>query len=286
MALGDHIYLDRGVYSHHGVDEGNGWVIHFASIDGTKSGASIRRARIEDFAAGGRVLTRSYGARLSPGKAVERARSMLGASGYDLFSNNCEHFATWCVADEHSSAQVESATAGAGVVGVGAVVPQAGVAVVASLGEAAMMSGPNMMSGLASVGGTVVGGLVVLGATSGLLAGGAMCVALRDKATLPTDERQARRIGRYGAVGGGVAGVALGVHAVGAMGVAGYSAAGLTSGLAAFGGLVGAGMSSGVLLACLLPVLLAVTSGWLLYKAAQWALAPQGPGTARTASVP
>jgi len=83
---------------------------------------------------------------------------MLGQSGYDLFTNNCEHFATWCVAGEHSSAQVEAAASSAGVVGIGAVVPSLGVGVVTSFGGAAAMSGPNLMSGLATIGGGVVGG--------------------------------------------------------------------------------------------------------------------------------
>lgn len=175
MVYGDHIYVNRGIISHHGVAIRDGWVIHFASPNGSKSGAVIGWARIEDFAGSGEVQVRPYGERFSANEATARAESMLGRSGYDLFANNCEHFATWCVAGEHSSAQVEAATAGVSVIGIGAVVPSLGVGVVASLGEAAAMSGPNFMSGLASVGGSVVGGMVLLGGAAGLLAGGTTC---------------------------------------------------------------------------------------------------------------
>lgn len=274
MALGDHIYVERGVYTHHGVDMGGGWVIHFASPDGTKTGALIRWTTIDDFAGQAEVRVQVYGVRFDAERAAERARSMLGQSGYDLFANNCEHFATWCVTGEHSSAQVERAAAGVGVVGIGAVVPSLGVGLVTTLGEAAAMSGPNLMSGLAAVGGTVVGGIVVLGAGAGLLAGGTMCVALRDKPMLPDQERQARRAGRYGAIGGAAVGVGVAVHAVGAMGVAGYSAAGLTSGLAALGGIVGGGMAQGVLGALFIPVLFAAGISYLLYRVARWVLSP------------
>ena len=274
MAFGDHIYVERGLYTHHGVDMSGGWVIHFSSADGTKSGASIRWARIEDFAGDATVRVQAYGTRFDAEQAAERARSMLGESGYDLFSNNCEHFATWCVAGEHSSSQVEAAASGAGLVGVGAVVPSIGVGVVTTLGGAAVRSGPNLMSGLAAVGGSVVGGIVVLGGISGLMAGGTMCIALRDKEMLPAEERQARSVGRYGAIGGAAVGVGVVVHTVGAMGLAGYSAAGLTSGLAALGGVFGGGMAQGVLATMLIPALLAAVIGYLLYRAARWLLSP------------
>lgn len=284
MAVGDHIYVDRGAYTHHGIDMGDGWVIHFASSDGTKTGALIQWTTIEDFTGDAEMSVRAYGVRFDAAQAAERARSMLGQSGYDLFANNCEHFATWCVTGEHSSAQVERLAGGVGVVGVGAVVPSLGVRLVTTLGEAAAMSGPNLVSGLAAVGGTVIGGIAVLGAGTGLLAGGTMCLALRDKPMLTDEERQARRVGRYGAMGGAVVGVGVAVHAVGAMGVAGYSAAGLTSGLAALGGIIGGGMAQGVLAALFIPALFAVGIGYLLYRVARWFVADSpnalAPGTA------
>ena len=111
---------------------------------------------------------------------------MLGQPGYDLIFNNCEHFATWCVTGEHCSAQVENAASSAGVASVGVIVPPIGRDIVVGVGEAAAMSGPNLMSGLARLGGSVVDGIALVGAASGLLAGGTMCLALRDKPISPT----------------------------------------------------------------------------------------------------
>ena len=39
-------------------------------------------------------------------QAVERARSRIGAEGYSLPVNNCEHFAVWCRTGESDSSQV------------------------------------------------------------------------------------------------------------------------------------------------------------------------------------
>ena len=39
-------------------------------------------------------------------QAVERARSRIGAEGYSLPVNNCEHFAVWCRTGESESSQV------------------------------------------------------------------------------------------------------------------------------------------------------------------------------------
>ena len=47
----------------------------------------------------------------SPGRegmrAVERGRSRIGAEGYSLPVNNCEHFAVWCRTGESESSQVD-----------------------------------------------------------------------------------------------------------------------------------------------------------------------------------
>ena len=39
--------------------------------------------------------------------AVERGRSRIGAEGYSLPVNNCEHFAVWCRTGESESSQVD-----------------------------------------------------------------------------------------------------------------------------------------------------------------------------------
>lgn len=278
MAYGDHIYVDRGGYEHHGIDLGDGTVIHRHAPSGTKSNSLVRLTTLETFAHGGAVKTRVYGIRPDPGEVVARARSMLGQPGYDLVFNNCEHFATWCVTGEHSSAQVEAVVSSTGVIGVGVGGPSIGRDIVVGVGQTAPLSAPNLMSGLARVGGgSAVNGIALLGATSGLLAAGTMCVALRDKAYLTDEERRARRAVRHAAIGGAGLGVGASLYAVHAMGVPGYSAAGLSSGLAGLGAVAGGGMAHGVMATVLLPAVFAVILGYLLYRLAKRHLQTSAP---------
>ena len=44
----------------------------------------------------------------SPEETVKRARSRIGESNYDLFENNCEHFAIWCKTGLSRSTQIEA----------------------------------------------------------------------------------------------------------------------------------------------------------------------------------
>lgn len=144
------------------------------------------------------------------------------------------------------------------------------LSVVVGMGQTAPLSAPNLMSGLARVGGgSAVNGIALLGATSGLLAAGTMCIALRDKRYLTDEERRARRAGRGGAIGGAGLGVGVSLYAVHAMGVPGYNAAGLSSGLAGLGGVAGGGMAHGVMATVLLPAVFAVILGCLLYRLAK-----------------
>ena len=42
----------------------------------------------------------------SPEETIQRARSMIGKSFYNICFNNCEHFAIWCKTGIHESSQV------------------------------------------------------------------------------------------------------------------------------------------------------------------------------------
>jgi len=266
MASGNHIYVVRpGGFSHHGVDIGGRRVIHWSTADGTKQGSSIRETSIEDFLDGGDLRIRAYDKCYAPEAAVARAKSAIGQTGYDLAFNNCEHFATWCVTGQHASAQVETTVSAVGLVGVGVGGPSAGISVVASLGHGYDLSGPNLMSGLAKLGGNVVTGTVLSAGAVGLATTYGMCRLLPDRDFLTHEERAARRIGRCAAGAGSVAGTGASVYALGAMGIAGYSAVGLTTGFAGLGATVGGGMGAGVIVAMALPALLSVLLGMLLY---------------------
>jgi Lecithin retinol acyltransferase len=282
MAYGDHIYVERlGVYTHDGVDVGDGFVIHRGSIDGTKSGALISKTTIAEFSDGATVQIKLYGTRLSPDEAVARAESMLGEPGYHVLWHNCEHFATWCVTGEYVSDQVDTAVSTTRVVGLGIGVPAVSVRTVTALGYGSSSSGPNLMSGLARLGGTVTSGLLVAGVAAGAATTYGMCQLMPDKPSLTGDERCARRNGRYGTAAGAVAGVALSFHLVGTLGVAGYSGAGLTSGLSILGGKVGGGMAAGTKLAIALPAVAAILLGYLIYRLTQWWLQRRAAATVK-----
>jgi hypothetical protein len=110
MARGDHLYVDRlgGLYSHHGIDCGDGTVIHYWP-DEVPLRSSVKRTTLGEFAEGGSVKVRDY-AECDPAEVVtERAASMLGARGFDPLTSNCEHFAVWCKTGRVESTQVRSA---------------------------------------------------------------------------------------------------------------------------------------------------------------------------------
>lgn len=97
MARGDQIYVWRpffnleGVYEHHGIDCGDGTVIHYR-----KPSETIERTSLATFTQGKKVYVKQYATSFLPDVVVQRAESRLGERKYNLLFNNCEHFATWC----------------------------------------------------------------------------------------------------------------------------------------------------------------------------------------------
>ncbi len=114
MAKGDHLYVDRGLgsFTHHGIDCGDGTVIHY------KDGDSIVRSTQEFFSGGQPIQVRYYAQSDPPDVVIKRAFSRLGERDYHLIFNNCEHFATWCKTGAHQSSQVNQAVAASVVGGV------------------------------------------------------------------------------------------------------------------------------------------------------------------------
>ncbi len=159
MARADHIYVNRGSYTHHGVDAGDGTVIHCTGEPGrAKINAAIERTSMDDFLKGGEPKIRRYGKRDDVDTPMSRAESRIGDKEYHLVVNNCEHFATWCCTGRSSSQQVR---------GAGSLTPHGAIAgstvaattgVVGAMGAVSGLSGAGIMSGLATAGG-VVGGV-------------------------------------------------------------------------------------------------------------------------------
>jgi Lecithin retinol acyltransferase/PspA/IM30 family len=106
---GDQIYVHRellnlqGIYEHHGIDCGDGSVIHYR-----KPSETIEQTSIETFARGNPVYIRKYeaGFYFIADVVVSRAHSRLGEQRYNLLFNNCEHFATWCKTGFSDSLQI------------------------------------------------------------------------------------------------------------------------------------------------------------------------------------
>lgn len=109
MARGDQIYVYRellnlqGLYEHHGIDCGDGTVIHYR-----KPSETIERTSLATFTRGNPTYIRQYpnGFCFIPEIVVQRAESRLGEQKYNLLFNNCEHFATWCKTGINDSQQI------------------------------------------------------------------------------------------------------------------------------------------------------------------------------------
>ena len=162
----------------------------------------------------------------------------------------------------------------------------AGITLVGSAGLVSGLSGPGIMSGLASygalAGGGAVAGMMVLGTGPALASVAIMRRALREDADLPQAERAARTAGRRGSAAGAVAGSLGSVTVVSALGVPGLGAAGISSGLAAIGATFGGGMAAGTMAVVAAPAITAALLGYLMYKLALWWL-QSGPLPATTA---
>lgn len=185
--LGDHLFVSKGLYSHHGIylgknNQGQEEVIHYAGLSGDTSaqGSRIQITPLKNFAQGKTLRVRLHDAAAYQGQSVvERALSRLGENSYNLIFNNCEHFVNWCFEGISFSQQVNTAVAGsaASLVTQQAVRKTAQTALVSSLGagvgtQAATLGAGSVMgsiagsAGLGAVAGPV--GLVV-GALFGLV---------------------------------------------------------------------------------------------------------------------
>ena len=139
---GDVIKVNRGFYNHYGVYvEASNTVIHYTGENGPSDFHGIVRETslkeflngsenfsvcefpkdLQEFAASMKnnrhskflflvqllrlIRLRDYHL-YSGNETVERAKSKLGQSEYDLVFNNCEHFAVWCKTGVKNSSQV------------------------------------------------------------------------------------------------------------------------------------------------------------------------------------
>lgn len=108
MARGDHIKVKRlrGLYTHHGIDMGDGTVIHVDGDPFRQINVCVRQSTMEDFLAGGEKIVVEHPQNARDAKAIcEDALRRLGEPGYHLFRHNCEHFAYACQVGKGMSPQ-------------------------------------------------------------------------------------------------------------------------------------------------------------------------------------
>lgn len=108
---GQHIRTPRFLYSHHGIFEGwDSFGIPRVIAAGTPGNPhGIARVSLAEFRNGNRVEVVAHPEGLPPYQVLARALSRLGEQNYSVWSNNCEHFATWCATGVQSSSQVRFA---------------------------------------------------------------------------------------------------------------------------------------------------------------------------------
>jgi hypothetical protein len=116
MARGDRLRVERRLsgsavgYMHHGIDLGDGTVVHARPDDfgNPLGGGRVERTGRAEFAGDGPVLvTTEPPARFPPEEIAARALRQVGRPGYCPLVENCEHFATWCATGQSASRQVD-----------------------------------------------------------------------------------------------------------------------------------------------------------------------------------
>ncbi len=111
---GNQIRVNRGLYYHHGIYESDDIVYQFASKDGelNPETAEVCTTSLSDFLKGGVLEVREYTDEekktlRSPDEIIKYAKEHLGEMGYNLISNNCEHFSNRCAFGISESNQVD-----------------------------------------------------------------------------------------------------------------------------------------------------------------------------------
>ena len=116
IASGDHVRARRNGYWHHGIDCGDGAVIHYSGELLHHKNAYVQRIGMAGFSKGGRIEVVPYSLCSDPDTVLKRAESRLRENAYHLLTNNCEHFARWCKTVRSESPQILRALHAASVV--------------------------------------------------------------------------------------------------------------------------------------------------------------------------
>jgi hypothetical protein len=109
LTPGTHLTTPRVGFRHHGLYAGDGKVLHYAGLHRYWWRRPVEEVTLEQFARNrGYAVVAEPPPHFAGHAAVERARSRLGEDCWRLWSNNCEHFVTWCLDGTPRSAQVDA----------------------------------------------------------------------------------------------------------------------------------------------------------------------------------
>lgn len=105
-APGAQIRVSRPSYYHHGIYIGNDKVIHFGEGNSDTDTQNpevntVHLSSLAEFLKGGFLEVRSYSFKeklilRKSSEIIAEAEKMLGSGGYNLITNNCEHFSNLC----------------------------------------------------------------------------------------------------------------------------------------------------------------------------------------------
>lgn len=110
LKAGDHVWVDCGMYVHHGIASSPTRIIHYLGKKGVYADGKIAETGLTAFSDGGAIRVRRHtGRKFDRYTSVDRARQRLGESKYNLAFNNCEHFVQWCIEGKSESLQVSVA---------------------------------------------------------------------------------------------------------------------------------------------------------------------------------
>ncbi|HHF3141666.1 MULTISPECIES: lecithin retinol acyltransferase family protein [Vibrio] len=84
---------------HHGLYIGDDIVIHFDAYNDM-----VTKDTLGCFGGGCPISVKRHAT--IPRRAIELAHNKLGEGGYNVLTNNCEHFVNYCLDDHHTSGQV------------------------------------------------------------------------------------------------------------------------------------------------------------------------------------
>ena len=115
---GCHIRIKVNNYYHHGIYVGGGEVIQFGlPFDPLKNGEygniKVIKSPLKDFSMGNNFIEVYVYSKAEQKKKqkdediIKEAYRLLGSGGYNILTNNCEHFANWCCFREKKSSQID-----------------------------------------------------------------------------------------------------------------------------------------------------------------------------------